>query len=229
MPKSSKDTVHNRLGRVTKRRIAALVLLLVIAAGGVFVYQWFLESTQAVITTSPGATRTVQGTVEQKQRIDEPVFAFELPANWKKVAPLNVIHTNYRYQSAKKDSENRFITIYMDNLPTSMAVNKVMPLMAQGVKVQHGTMSAQCTEFPAVAAHPDRLVAPAEWEGVKFLCDKDNSLRNIIGTAAPGAINAVKLTGATQGTHTFFITYEDHNYSPDYHIFDKMLDSFEVK
>lgn len=152
-----------------------------------------------------------------------------LPADWKRLQPdLNGPYKKYSYQAGLKNADNRWVTVYVDGLPVKTAVNKALAVRAEGAKLSHGMVSANCAEFtPKPSANA--LVAPAKWDGIDFLCDLDSTTRNVVGTSAPGSVNKVTLTNAGFTPHSFFFVYEDNNFTPDYDIFYKMLDSFSVK
>lgn len=211
------------------RLFLSLLVLAVLAGIGFRYYQKLAAETETVIITKSEVTKNTPRANEEKWRFDEAAFAFDLPADWKKVAPESVAYTNFRYQSTKAAADNRFLTIYMDNLPLDKAVNKVVAIKPAGDQLSAGKASDTCQKLPGGTAAAGSLKIPMNYDGVPFLCDNDSKHRNVIGTSSPGSVNAVKLTGPTAGAHTFFFTYEDNNYSPDNTIFYKMLESFKVK
>ncbi len=226
-------TAEAQAGRQKKRKrrlLGSLIFLSLLAGLGGAAYKFLMQDTEAVISTNPGIRRTLRGTNEEKQRINELAFAFDLPADWKKIQPEQTTYNSFRYQSTKKNAENRYLTIYADQIPLDKAVNKVIAVHPKGTRLTHGELSQNCTEFPAVqSARQGRLSMTARWDGVDFICDLDTDSRNVIGTSAPGSVNSVKLTGPATGAHSFLFAYEDNNYTPEYTIFYNVLDSFTVK
>jgi hypothetical protein len=210
--------------------ITVLVTLLIVGVGA-GAYVFFLKDTQTTISNDGAKplVTTIKAPDAARAHFDEVNFSMDLPADWKRLAPETTGPVQlYRYQSGLKNAENRFLSVYVDRLPLTMAVNKEVAVSGEGTKLTHGNVSANCTEFtnkPAVHA----MSAPAKWDGVDFLCDMDGTTRNIAGTSSPGNINKVELTNVGFTKHTFFFLYEDDNYNPDYGIFYGMLDSFSVK
>lgn len=209
--------------------VTIFVTLLIIGGVG-FGYYYFTQETATTVTNNPGPVlrRTVEGLNPSTAKFDEAAFTFALPNDWKRLEPiLTGPYQTYTYQSAKKNAENRKLYVYVDGIPLDRPLNKVVRVDAAGDSLNHGEISAQCTDFtPKTGA----LKVPAKWDGVDFLCDMDSWSRNVVGTSAPGSINKVTLTNLSSASrHDFFIIYEDNNYNPDYSIFYEMLGSFKVK
>ncbi len=223
----SKDAKKN--GR--RRRLTVLLVTgLLLSGAGLYAYRLLLQDTQPVISSTVGATRTFQGTAEERQKIDEAVFSFNLPADWKRIPPEQTVYKSYRYQSGKKNAENRYLTVFVDTIPLDRPVNKAVALRPSGSGLRHGQASENCSEFPGVqSAGQGRLQLKTTWDGVEFICDLDTETRNVIGTSSPGSVNSVRLSGPAAGSHSFFFLYEDNNYTPDYSLFYGILDSFKIK
>lgn len=216
--------------QIRKRWIVLAVAVLLLAVAGWVAYRYVQETTKAVITTNEGSVRTSRGVGDEVKRIDEPTFLFDLPVDWKKIDQPNAAYKGFAYQSAKKNAENRYLTVYVDNLPLNLPVNKVVAVRSGGSQLTYGQVSENCITFALEGvANKSQLVIPAKHDGVDFLCDNDTNTRNVIGTSAPNTINSVRLEGPQTGPHTYFITYEDNNYTPEYSILYTALDSFTAK
>lgn len=216
-----------------KRLVVALLILILLAGGGIwYLYRQFQIQTAPVIRNAKGTSREMVIPQSETKHFDQGFFGFDLPSDWKLIQQANAPYSLFSYQSTLKNADNRYLDIYADSVPVTMAVNKAVAVKSQGGNLSHGLVSENCTEFMSGANTPGsvkQLAVPAKWDGVEFLCDNDSKTRNVVGTGSVGNINKVVLKGASGSTHSFFFVYTDNNYTPDYTIFYKMLDSFTVK
>lgn len=219
--------------RRNRRLIIAFVAFIVLAIGGGYGYKQYKNAVQPIITNTAGTTREVKNAEPKLTRFDEGGFEFYLPPDWKKVSRPSAQYTKYSYQSTMTNADNRQLDIYMDNLPLNLPVNQAVAVQANGNKLTYGNTSENCINFTSAEARKaggsSALQVKARWDGVEFLCDLDNSTRNVIGTSSPQSINKVTLTTLEGKQRAFFFVYFDQNYNPDYSIFYKMLDSFVAK
>lgn len=221
-----------REGRRTKNRgklfasVLALAAAVVLGAAIVLALHrpWF--ASQTTIVQSPAVNTVVSGD-EPMNDFEEPLFSVSLPSDWQLTA-----HTDqhYTWQSSQKVA-NKQLEIYVDNLPSTMMVNRVLPVVSAGAHVHTlAQVSGNCVDFvkptPAQAAGADLA---ASWHGVPFLCDLHNYERDVVGTSSAGAINSVTLTGASTGQHQFFFVFTDRSVSPDYSALYQALQSFSVR
>ena len=219
-----------RRGRRRHWRRGVAVFLLLTASVGYLVYRQISSDVQPVIANPKQAVRTVVAERPEVQRFDFASFRFNLPPDWKQVNTTNSASHKFSFQSTQKNADNRYLDVYVDQLPTTMALNKAVAVRAEGAKLSHGLASDNCTNFTTAPASGSTVLSfPAKWDGVDFICDNDNITRNVLGTSSPGAVNQVVLTGPSTGRHAFFFVYTDNNYSPEYAIFYGMLDSFQAK
>ena len=214
------------------------ILLLMLglgAAGYSFVKNTSRTSTQ--IKNGAATVHYVSASSSQKSHFDEDSFSLNLPPAWKLVnhlAPQASRYNVYTFQGTNAAESSRLVAVYVDLLPTDLAVNHEISVQAQGSGMSHGTVSDNCANFASDAARSTSQavtsqVSASRWDGVDFLCDLGNYNRNVTGTGAIGTINKVILTGPRGGTHSFFITYTDANINPDYTVLYNLLDSFQVK
>ncbi len=206
-----------------------MIFVALLVGSGLYAYMFFLADTEPSISSSPGSTRIYTAPTEPVKRFDEPAFTFELPTDWKKSERENVVFTNHRYQSTKENTANRFLTIYIDNVPLGKAVNKVVAIKANGSMLTHGEVSDHCSDFPEYKQAGQKLSIPMKRDGVDFLCDGDAWTRNVAGTSSVESVNSVRLNGTKNGERTLFFTYEDNGNMPNYDIFYDFLKSFSVK
>lgn len=225
-----------RLGERNRRHrrrglVIAAVVVLILTAAGLYAYRYFSAETQAVVHNAPAVIKPADIPVVTTTRFDETVFGFELPADWKKLKTESGQYAIYSYQSSLTNNDNRYLDIYLDKIPVTMAVNKAVAVHAAGTKLSHGVISDNCLTFttPVPTGEQKATILPARWDGIQFFCDTDNTSRNVVGISSPDHVNQVALTGPVSGQHSFLFVYTDNNHSPDYTIFYKMLDSFAVK
>jgi len=136
-------------------------------------------------------------------------------------------HPNYSWQGTNKNN-TRWLNVYMDTIPASLAVNRVLPVMGNGAALSLPTnVSDNCTTFTG-ASNSTQLSVTAKWQGITFLCDTGNYVRDVVGTSSLEGVNTVSLSTTTSGNHHFFFTYTDNSSSPDYTIFTNALKSFRL-
>jgi hypothetical protein len=157
-----------------------------------------------------------------------PSFQINLPKDWQQVTPPT-IHAAYSWRGATKENNARSLDIYIDNIPVNFAVNRMLPLTANGSGVQAtGGVSNNCSTFTlASTTDPRTGIAPSKWDGIDFLCDMANYVRNVVGTSSAEGVNTVSVAGPS-GTHKYFFVYTDHSGEPNYDTFTAALQSFQA-
>jgi hypothetical protein len=227
---------HRSVKQRRKRIFGVLlgfVLIIGLIAGVIF---WDLKSGKD--TSVEGDTKTItQVASEGVQRftVDEQFYTFELPGDWKEVSRKNTATENsITWQATKSNEDNRFMTIYTDTIPPRKALNRLVPLTAQGNMVSAGDVSDNCSTFTAggTLVNPDfqkLSPTPAKYQKVDFICNLPNPHENEIGTGSTEGLNAVTITGPSKGPHKYFFLYTDHNVQPNYMIFTEVLRSFRAK
>ena len=217
-----------------KWRVAfAVFVLLLLAIGGGIAYDIYRGQSKP----QTGAANISQLTFDKtpKLKITEPTFTLQLPADWKEVNRMQTREQhNITWQATKAKEDNRFMTVYIDILPRSMAVNKLLPLETVGDKLRHGGVSDNCAAYTEGGTLDAQSAAkaketPAKWEEVTFICDLPRVFDNVVGTSSKEGINLITVTGKEAGKHTYFFTYTDHNVRPDYTIFTDIIESFQAR
>ena len=232
----SDPNYHYRKKRRIKRKwrwaVLAFVVLLILAGLliGLDIYRGRSQQ-------QSGAPKISQLVVDggPKIKIDEPSFSLQLPADWKEIGRVNS-RTEYgiTWQATKPKEDNRYMTIYLDKIPRTLAFNRLLPIEAVGSGLRHGSVSDNCaayTEGGAIDANSalkakDTL---AKWEEVTFWCDLPKVFDNVVGTSSLEGINIVEVTGEKAGKHSYFFIYTDHNIHPNYDIFTDTIKSFKAK
>jgi hypothetical protein len=172
----------------------------------------------------------VSASRESPKTITEKFYTFELPHDWEafqlEQAPPNALS----WRNTADNKGVRVITVYLDGAPANFAVNRVLPVQAAGERFGVvSDVSDNCTNFTEPLKPNPTDTAPAKWQNVSFICDTGNFARNVVGTGSAEGLNTVKLTGATMGQHSIFITYIDASGSPNFSIFTTMLRSFSLR
>jgi hypothetical protein len=231
-----------RLGKRHRRSkkpyiIGSLVMLILGASFGGYQYLVTSAKSSTAISNSAASTHYVSASSSQKTHFDEGIFSLDLPRAWKlanQQTPPASAYNVYTFQGTTALESSRLISVYVDLLPTTMAVNRSIAVQAQGSGLSHGIVSDNCINFTGQAARntPEAIntaASTSRWDSVDFLCDLGNYNRNVTGTSSIGNINKVTLAGSLNGTHSFFIVYTDVNINPDYTVLYSAIDSFKLK
>lgn len=171
----------------------------------------------------------------QHMNIDEDLFSMELPADWKQIKNQRSPSEHFiTWQATSKTESNRELTIFIDNLPTSKPLNRLVAVSADGPKLMVGEASDNCPSF-TIGGTLDLKAAiklkptPSKYQQVDFICNLPNPIDNEVGTGSPGSINSVTVEGLTKGKHKYFFLFTDHSAQPNYSIFIDALRSFKAK
>jgi hypothetical protein len=234
---SVKYRYDHRSAKQRRRRIIGVligsVLIVALIVGALI---WGLGRNSD--SSSSGNGNTVAQVLNEgikRLTVDESAFSFDLPGDWKEISRKNTsTEHSITWQATKKNEDNRSLTLYIDTIPTTKAVNRLVPVMAQNNTLSVGDTSDNCSTFTgggslnaqqAVNLKP----APAKWQKVDFICDLPRPIDNEVGTGSTDGINTVKVTGPSKGTHQYFFLFTDHNIQPNYSIFLDALRSFKAK
>lgn len=222
-----KQTHKHRKGR--KHLLRFLVLL----GFGALVW-WLMHLTitpnQEIYNSAP-ISKSYNAAQKQLFKIDKPLFSMELPDGWKE----NIIEPSpyapkYRFSNPAKANGGQMVELYIDTVPTNIAVNKVLVVEPAENGLTHDQVSENCTTFTeSELTNHTTGTAPARWQGINFICDMGNYARQVVGIASTEGVNRVTVTGATKGAHKLFILYTDNNITPDYNILYDALNSLKFK
>jgi hypothetical protein len=201
----------------------------------VFGVWYYLTHQPSNVNNSGGILVPVKSDEPAKVHIAEPSFEMYLPIDWKEYArrpapPLNVIS----WKGTSKESAARTIDVYVDTIPDTLAVNRILPVSGEEDRLAVSPASENCMTFSADTASLSPTataklkVLPVTWQGVQFLCDIPNSLRNVVGAGSLEGVNKVSLTGSKKGKHSYFIVYTDSSAHPDEKTFPDVLRSFRA-
>lgn len=208
----------------------AVVLIVVLAAAGFGVHRVLHTTVQpnSTIHNLPPRTTSYTDTATTSLHIDKPLFSVDLPKGWQEVASsvhVNIPTATFRSPSAAGQQ----LEVFIDNVPATEAVNRVVAVTPQGSGLNHGDVSDNCTTFTPAGANASSGVRNGVWQGDDFLCDSGNYERDVVGTASPDGINTVHLTGPAGDTHAVFLAYTDNSVNPDFSTLYGILESFKIK
>jgi len=225
--------------RLTRRPvfIITLFLLAAIAAGYYFIIAPKAKNTLS--NNDKARTTTISDIKSTDTKVDEALFTATLPGPWKLSAKdWDARYHSYQWISEDKKSAGRWFRVYVDTIPKDQAVNHLLPIKTEGGSMSLGDISDNCVNFTQNAVPEEQrpvniplnqAALPSRWELVDFLCDNANVSHQVVGAASSVGLNTVTLTGPAKGTHKYFFMYQDNNISPDYGIFETILNNFKVK
>lgn len=167
---------------------------------------------------------------KKTQIFSNEYFEIELPTTWHTLNQSSGSYKTFSYQS-NSGSDGQTIQIFVDTIPVNFAVNRALIVKSQGDKVSiESPISDNCTAYTKNAANVGQYGAAARWQGVDFLCDMANTLRNVIGTSSVDGVNTVTLISpSTTRQHKIFFTDTANGINPDYNTFVSAVNSFRLK
>jgi hypothetical protein len=215
-----------------RRKVILLLtfLLFVLITGGVIWARGYFKP-NTTLANSAAIVRHVDVATPAKKTVRTTTFTMQVPADWKAIAHSDQIPApDFIWQGTTKEDTARWVQVWVDNVPASMAVNRLLPLRADGNRILLADdVSDNCVNFTdASKVDPHTGTINAKWSGVDFVCDAANYERDLVGTATQGARNSITLHGSKSGTHRYFFIYTDHSAEADYSYFTDMLSSFRV-
>lgn len=227
-----------RPGRRRRTRIAIVMLISLSIIGGIgaLVYLDLTKNNKDTSVTGPG--RTVAQSIDASQdvlRVDEPTFTMELPGVWKEVGRQNTSSEHsITWQGTKKGEDNRKLTLYVDMIPVTQAVNRLLPVTVVDNGLDYGDVSDNCATFTQkgtldTGKAVNNRDSPAKYKQVDFICDLAQVTQNKTGTGSVDGINVVNVTGPVKGKHKYFFLFNDQNIQPNLTILTNAIKSFKAK
>ncbi|HTE22652.1 MAG TPA: hypothetical protein VK674_06450 [Candidatus Limnocylindria bacterium] len=217
------------------RKFFGVVVVSLIAFGGLAGFVLWDMNRSSLNGEVEGEARSVAQKEDVKAAVnqlaaDEPFFSFSLPAGWVAVDRRNApTERSITWHASKsKKTVGHSLKLYIDAIPKDIAVNKLLPVDVAGNTVTYRQISENCKNF-TTARKSSTMPQPSKWQGVDFTCDLPNFVQNKVGTAAPGEINAMTITGPTKGKHKYLFVYTDHHNQPDYQVLYTALKTFQAK
>ena len=203
------------------------LFLIVFISAAVFVLRSLKPST--TVSTSAAVTTKVTATTSPLKLFNQPGFSLQLPSDWKLVEHLTQPYDLYRFKGGSKATVNQLLDVYQDVMPVNFAVNRAQQVEADGEHMASvGNVSDNCAQYTRGSTTLGMTGSPAKWQDTDFLCDLNNTSRNVVGISATGAINTVVLKGPDGHPHKFFMTYTDNTINPNYSTLDSAISTFSA-
>jgi hypothetical protein len=227
-----------KVGRTPRHRgrkvIGVMALSLVLFAGGlgfvIFDANKNSDSGEVEGASVSVAQQADVAAANQQVTINDPLFSFDLTKEWKEVERKNTpIERSIMWAPRQnKTAIGHSLKLFVDVIPKDFAINKLLPLDAADNRLSYRQISENCKNYTP-EKKDNNLPQPSKWQGVEFMCDLPSFAQNKVGTGSPGAMNTTTVQGETQGKHTYFFVYTDHNDKPDYQILYTALKTFQAK
>ena len=190
-----------RLGKrqISHRKlyVAVSLVLLVLAMAGVVAGKYYLKPDTAIGTPPPPVSTKIIATNGNTKRFDEGIFTIDLPADWKFVSHQTTVYNTYTWHNTETNPGVQQLQIYLDTIPASLGVNRVLPVQSNGNRVVPTEVSDSCADFTGNKV-PGSPNTPAKWSGINFRRDLANYERDVVGTSSSDGVNIVKLVGSHQ-------------------------------
>lgn len=228
-----------RLGRRSKKHrkkyvwiLILFILLTVVGIAAFFLLRLVAQDVPEPTTPQAITRQYAPPESENTKEFEQDPFLVTLPSDWRFVGHNTEPHNIYKFQASKKNADNRWLEVYIDQVPNK-ALNRLMPIMVEDNKITVvGSVSENCTAFTGTQQANQQNatgILPAKWQGIEFLCDIGNNTRNLVGTGTIGTNTNIKLATPAGAQRTIQFVYIDHNIRPDYQIFEDALASFSLK
>jgi hypothetical protein len=223
MYKLGKRSIHRN-----KIYASLLVLLVLLVVGGIIIAKHNLKS-DTILTQAPSVTRHLSVVPPKLKTVTTTLFTMSIPDDWQPRTSNLVPPAPYSWHGTTQEDSARLLDIYVDNIPATLAINRMLPVTATGPKlIIKDAVSDNCANFTDASQENQQTgTALAKWSNVFFYCDLANYERDVVGTSSEGAINSITLTG-DQGSHRYFFIYTDNSAAADYSVFTSILSSFEA-
>jgi hypothetical protein len=205
--------------------VLTIVLMFVVAALLLFAQNYFQADTK--LNQAAPIVKTVGDNAPSMNHFDQKDFSIDLPHGWQLTSKQTSPYQIYTWQGTTRSDDARKLEIYVDTIPETLALNRMLPVQAAGGKVViAGSVSDNCSNFTGNGGERHSENVRAKWNGVYFWCDLQNYERNVVGTGSSDGFNRVVLKGQQTGERQFFFVYTDHTAEPDYGVFTEALESF---
>jgi hypothetical protein len=196
---------------------------------------WFLfykNNDSSASFTTPGTN--VANVKVATRDFENEYFKITLPTTWVDLGRQNPFsyEVYYEFQNTLKDFDNRWVRVYVDVVPNTQAVTRLLPVTVVDNHLVPGELSDTCWSFSGAPAEGSSQSAAqfwiANWQGIEFNCNM-NVGENFMGTASSNEGYGVTLINQDGTSHKYFIAYIDHNIHPDNNFIIDVVNSFETR
>src|ERR1017187_5041390 len=160
MYQASKRIISHHKRHVILAWLAVVIVLLSVA--GIIIAKFFLNANTVINKPPAPVVSTVIAPNSATKRIDGGIFTLNLPQDWKFTGRAATIYHPYTWENTKGNPGVRTLDIYIDTIPTTLGVNRVLPVEPAGSKVISTTVSDNCASFTGDKT-PGAPSTPAKW------------------------------------------------------------------
>lgn len=220
--------------RIKKTIWSGIVVTLVVLVGfGVYTAYKALTAPTIQATLPSAIIHEFASPEAADKTFNEQHFTLKLPEDWRLNSySTESMYNKYTYQATAQNKDNRWLEVYVDRVPTNLSFNRILPVfISENRIVVASSVSDNCTQFTGETIKQPATIEtiPAKWQGVSFVCDVANYVRNVVGVGSPETGHNLQLTGPSGVKRTFYFVYIDHNINPDYQILERAIESFSAK
>ncbi len=219
-------TNRRRQKRNRSRFWLIFTVLFIIIAIATFAY-FILSMQKTPVIKQSKAVVTKVSYQGKTKHYNEGDFNIDIPTSWQLDPRPPYTYQSFTWSTVEK-ANGQQIEVFEDTIPENFAVNRALTISGEVDHIElNGPASDNCIKYTK-----DQVIAagvhgvPARWQGIDFLCNRNTTSQDVIGTSSKDGINIVKLKSINGTPHTFFFTYSDNQMSPDYSVFYNALTSF---
>lgn len=208
--------------------LVSLIIIVVIFSVIAFIIWYFLfRNSGESITSFERVDNNVKINSPATQDFTTNEFTITLPEQWELLGKDKPYYNEeyYLFQSKVVNKEGRFLKVYINLIPENLAVNRMLPIVAQNNRIVAGDMSGDCKNFkdaPEVSSGQKWLT---EWKDVPFYCALAG-VTNQVGTGTSQIGYPTTVNGDKSGSNKYFFMYTDQTAKPDYSILKNAVNSF---
>lgn len=220
-------TINNK---ESKKHTFLLSLIIIVIIFFVIAFiVWF------VLFRNSGVSVTSFERVDNGAKINSPAtqdfttseFTITLPEGWELIGKDKPYYNEeyYLFKSKVANKEGRYLKVYMNLIPENIAVNRILPIVAQNNRISVGDMSGDCKNFKDASGVSSDQKWLTQWQDVPFYCALAGPT-NQVGTGTKQIGYPTVVNGDKSGTNNYFFVYTDQTAKPDYRILKNAVASF---
>jgi hypothetical protein len=221
--------VSSRRKKKFLRRVyltAIAFLLLVALAVAAIRLDGYLSSQQ----NTPESTTSQQSTeyfAPSTNIFSSPYFQFQTDKNWAEAASEST-KNKFVYRSLRSNLVEHELTIFVDNIPSTLSANRVLPVISKkdDSELSAGSTSDHCIKANGgVSLAADKMLNTG---GVDLLCDLDNT-SYVVLAGEKGGSTKMTLKRPDGGTAVYSILYKNVTAKPDSVQLYDIISSFQTR
>lgn len=223
MQRPERTTNH----RYQRQVVAASATLVLVVAS--VTLEYVVQPNTSLIQSRP-VTRYIAANDGATQHIVKGVFVLDLPADWQSAADPHSLYGVSSWQGTTESDAARRLDIYVDSLPPSLAINRLLPVEVGAHQlIPDSSVSPNCLFLSQSPVQSKATgMAPVQWNDVQFTCDVGNYERDVVAAGSTEHGVDLRLTGQRTGAHQVVLVYTDNSATPDYNLFMTAVKSFHL-